>query len=228
MPHAPATRAPIRPSPPSGPARGLRGQRRGAPLALQRPPSRHRDLAIDIPEDFRHPRHARAPRLPLELRRAYTSCLVVQKWFAPPCSNGVSHHSSSWYKLTWRDVSLTVSTRPSKSTLEGTRPGPRRVPAHTEGLPHLEASLRPPWPPTWIWLKLVSPSHLETADECTYLGLLARTATPPPCYRAPIGELSLKAVSRETLKKPARTTKRPLFTLNLHHKSSAKTTNFKA
>ena len=112
--------------------------------------------------------------------------------------------------------------------MEGTRPGPRRVPAHTEGLPHLEASLRPPWPPTWIWLKLVSPSHLETADECTYLGLLARTATPPPCYRAPIGELSLKAVSRETLKKPARTPKRPLFTLNLHQKLSAKTTNFKA
>ena len=112
--------------------------------------------------------------------------------------------------------------------MQGTRPGPRRVPAHTEGLPHLEASLRPPWPPTWIWLKLVSPSHLETADECTYLGLLARTATPPPCYRAPIGELSLQSVSRETLKKPARNPKRPLFTLNLHQKSSAKTTNFKA
>ena len=101
-------------------------------------------------------------------------------------------------------------------------------PSHTEGLPHLEASLRPPWPPTWIWLKLVSPSHLETADECTYLGLLARTATPPPCYREAIRELSPKRLLRETLKKPARTPKRPLFTLNLHQKSSAKTTNFKA
>ena len=105
---------------------------------------------------------------------------------------------------------------------------PSRVQAQTEGLPHLEASLRPPWPPTWILLKLVSPSHLETADECTYLGLLARTATPPPCYRGPIGELSPKAVSRETLKNTVRTPKRPLFALNLHQKSSAKTTNFKA
>ena len=86
---------------------------------------------------------------------------------------------------------------------------PSRVQAQTEGLPHLEASLRPPWPPTWIWLKLVSPSHLETADECTYLGLLARTATPPPCYRGPIGELSLKAVSREILKNPPEPPKDP-------------------
>ena len=86
---------------------------------------------------------------------------------------------------------------------------PSRVQVQTEGLPHLEASLRPPWPPTWIWLKLVSPSHLETADECTYLGLLARTATPPPCYRGPIGELSLKAVSREILKNPPEPPKDP-------------------
>ena len=120
------------------------------------------------------------------------------------------------------------SSWPSLTKCKEPRPGPRRVLAHTEGLPHLEASLRPPWPPTWIWLKLVSPSHLETADECTYLGLLARTATPPPCYRGPIGDLSLKAVSRETLKNTVRTPKRPLFALNLHQKSSAKTTNFKA
>ena len=90
--------------------------------------------------------------------------------------------------------------------MEGTRPGPRRVPAHTEGLPHLEASLRPPWPPTWIWLKLVSPSHLETADECTYLGLLARTATPPPCYREAI---SGNCPSKRSLRKPSRTSPEP-------------------
>ena len=40
--------------------------------------------------------------------------------------------------------------------------------------------------------------------------------------------LSPKAVSKGNPQKPARTPKRPLFTLNLHQKSSAKTTNFKA
>ena len=66
------------------------------------------------------------------------------------------------------------------------------VPAQTEGCPTEKASLRPPWPPTWNWLKPVSPSlsHLETSDEYTYLGLLARTATSPVCYRAPHRELS--------------------------------------
>ena len=53
------------------------------------------------------------------------------------------------------------------------------------GQPHY---VRPPWPPTWIWLKSVS--HLETADEYTYLGLLTRTTTPPPCYERPMRRLS--------------------------------------
>ena len=78
-------------------------------------------------------------------------------------------------------------------------------------------------------LKVAPPRSLATSTLAAYLDLVEAglsltprngrrvyiswfTGThrhPPPCYRAPIGELSLKAVSSETLKNPPEPPKDP-------------------